>query len=78
MEINQYEHLETSQNAKIIKLDNDYKQIWTAWIHPPRNAPEARFVGVAQTLIKLIEINTNDNFETFKNAQISKILQDYD
>lgn len=44
-----------------------------AQLDPSRNGPEARFVGVAQTLIKPMRINTNDNLQASKNTKIFKI-----
>ena len=82
MKINRYEHLETSKNtqktSKSTGIINAFEPPEFTQLDPSRNAPEARFVGVAQTLIKPIEINTNDNFETSQNTQISKIQKDYD
>ena len=52
-EINQNDTFFTSQNTKIFKIRQLYKQNWTAWIRtiePSRKAPEARFVGVAEWL----------------------------
>ena len=52
--MNQNGHLETSKNKKIIKIDQDYKQIWTAWIPStwplPAHSGNSNFCGLWQSL----------------------------
>ena len=48
-----------------------------AQLDPSRKASEVRFVAVAQTLQKQMEINQNDYLYTSKNTKIFKISQHY-
>ena len=70
-------HQKTQKSSKSTRIINKFEPPGFAQLGPSRNAPEARFVGVAQTLIKPMEINQNDNFETSTNTKISKTYNDY-
>ena len=67
MKTNTIDHLETSQNTKILKINKDYNQIWIArfrliWLVPERSRSTIRL-----RYSNIIKTNENQPIWTFRD-----------